>query len=107
MTPTSSPAIVRLLPRQEIRMPQTTKAPLDADEERVTRAQLLLIQLGAALVSQPFDTSTHDRLRAFLADDADDVLASLAVLQQRPEAELRRRVAELVGHNLFAARGAA
>jgi hypothetical protein len=88
-------------------MPQTNKAPLDADEERVTRAQRLLIQLGAALVSQPFDTGTHDRLRAFLADDADDVLASLAVLQQRPEAELRRRVAELVGHHLLPAGGAA
>ncbi|MEV3999118.1 hypothetical protein ACFYPK_27835 [Streptomyces halstedii] len=82
-------------------MPRTTKAPLDADEERVTRAQRLLIQLGAALVSQPFDTHTHDRLRAFLTDDAEDVLASLETLQQRPEAELRHRVAELVGHQLF------
>jgi hypothetical protein len=88
-------------------MPQSPKTPLDTDEERVTRAQRLLIQLGAALVSQPFDTRTHDRLRAFLADDADDVLASLQVLQQRPEAELRRRVAELAGHSLLPAGGAA
>ncbi|MER7111156.1 hypothetical protein [Streptomyces sp. NPDC000229] len=88
-------------------MPKTTKAHLDADEERVTRAQRLLIQLGAALVCQPFDTRTHDRLRAFLAEDADDVLASLAALQQRPEAELRNRITELAGHNLLPFGGAA
>ncbi|MEJ8631966.1 hypothetical protein [Streptomyces sp. MS2.AVA.5] len=82
-------------------MPQAVKAPLDADEERVTRAQRLLIHLGAALVSQPFDTHTHDRLRTFLADDADDVLASLDALRQRPEAELRQRIAELAGHRLM------
>ncbi|MBD0743003.1 hypothetical protein [Streptomyces sp. CBMA152] len=88
-------------------MPQTTKAPLDADEERVTRAQRLLIQLGAALVCQPFDTRTHDQLRAFLAEDAHDVLASLEVLRQRPEVELRRRVAELAGHHLLSTGGTA
>ncbi|WP_329583564.1 hypothetical protein [Streptomyces sp. NBC_01361] len=88
-------------------MPRTVKAPLDTDEERVTRAQRLLIQLGAALVCQPFDTHTHDRLRAFLADDADAVLASLHALQQRPEAERRRRAAELVGHRLRATGGGA
>ncbi|MEU7205422.1 hypothetical protein [Streptomyces sp. NPDC045470] len=81
-------------------MPQTDKAPLDADEERVTRAQHLLIQLGAALVCQPFDTRTHDRLRAFLAEDADAVLTSLHTLRQRPEADLHRRIAELAGHTL-------
>ncbi|WP_330481431.1 hypothetical protein [Streptomyces sp. NBC_00724] len=81
-------------------MPQTAKALLDADEERVTRAQRLLIQLGAALVAQPFDIHTHDRLRAFLAKDADGVLASLETLQQRPETELRRRIAELGGYTL-------
>ncbi|MET7563713.1 hypothetical protein ABZS95_26465 [Streptomyces sp. NPDC005479] len=81
-------------------MTQTAKAPLDADEERVTRAQRLLIQLGAALVSHPFDTHTHDQLRAFLAKDADGVLASLATLQQRPETELRQRSDELAGHTL-------
>lgn len=81
-------------------MPQTAKAPLDADEERVTRAQHLLIQLGAALVAQPFDIHTHDQLRAFLAKDADGVLASLETLQQRPETELRQRIAELAGHTL-------
>lgn len=108
MTPTSSPALVRLLPRLEICMPRNIKAPLDADEERVTRAQRLLIQLVPPWFLSPFDTSTHDRLPDFLADDADDdVLASLAVLQERPEAELRLRVTELVGHNLLAARGAA
>lgn len=88
-------------------MPQTVKAPLDTDEERVTRAQHLLIQLGAALVSQPFDTHTYDRLRAFLADDADDVLASLHALQQRPETELRQRIAELVSHTLLPLGGSA
>ncbi|MET9427888.1 MULTISPECIES: hypothetical protein [unclassified Streptomyces] len=107
MTPALPPAIVRSLLEKEISMSQTTKAPLDADEERVTRAHRLLIQLGAALVCQPFDTRTHDRLRAFLTDDAADVLASLHVLQQRPEAELRRRVAELAGHSLLPIGGAA
>ncbi|MFE4540223.1 hypothetical protein ACFRKB_35020 [Streptomyces scopuliridis] len=82
-------------------MPRTAKAPLDADEERVTRAHRLLIQLGAALVCQPFDSRTHDRLRRFLADDADDVLTSLEALRQRPEAELRRRITELDGHTLL------
>ncbi|WP_316782874.1 hypothetical protein [Streptomyces sasae] len=88
-------------------MPTRTKARLDEDEERVTRAQRLLIGLGAALVHTPFDTTTHDRLRTFLADDADQVLASLEVLRRRPEAELRARVAELAGHNLLPAGGAA
>ncbi|MFH8736831.1 hypothetical protein [Streptomyces sp. NPDC017964] len=88
-------------------MPRTVKAPLDMDEERVTRAQRLLIQLGAALVCQPFDTRTHDRLRSFLTDDADEVLTSLHALQQRPETELRRRAAELVGHSLRATGGGA
>ncbi|WP_351233302.1 hypothetical protein [Streptomyces sp. NPDC002133] len=87
-------------------MPKADRTPLDADEERVTRAQRLLIQLGAELVSQPFDTRTHDRLRAFLADDADEVLASLEILQQRPETELRRRIAELAGHRLLPFGGA-
>lgn len=88
-------------------MPATAKAPLDADEERVTRAQRLLIQLGAALVHRPFDTETHERLRAFLADDAEDVLTSLEVLQQRPETELRQRIAELAGHTLVPLGGSA
>ncbi|WP_432095625.1 hypothetical protein [Streptomyces sp. bgisy100] len=88
-------------------MPQTAKAPLDADEERVTRAQRLLIHLGAALVSQPFDTDTYNRLRAFLADDADDVLASLEALRQRPETELRQRITELAGHTLLPFGGSA
>ncbi|MCX4826173.1 hypothetical protein OG883_41630 [Streptomyces sp. NBC_01142] len=88
-------------------MPATAKAPLDADEERVTRAQRLLIQLGAALVHRPFDTTTHDRLRTFLTDDAKDVLASLEILEQRPETELRQRIGELAGHCLFPAEGAA
>ncbi|MFI1177570.1 hypothetical protein [Streptomyces melanogenes] len=88
-------------------MPQTTKASLDTDEERVTRAQRLLIQLGAALVCQPFDTRTHDRLRAFLDEDAHAVLASLQILQQRPETELRRRIAELAGHRLLPTGGSA
>lgn len=88
-------------------MPATAKVRLDADEERVTQAQRLLISLGAALVHRPFDTATHDKLRAFLTDDADDVLASLQVLQQRPESELRERIAELAGHRLAPAGGAA
>ncbi|MFD5425596.1 hypothetical protein [Streptomyces sp. NPDC127084] len=88
-------------------MPPTAKASLDIDEERVTRAQRLLIQLGAELVSHPFDTDTHDRLRAFLADDVGDVLASLEVLRQRPETELRQRIAELTGHTRLPAGGSA
>jgi hypothetical protein len=82
-------------------MPAFTKARLDDDEERVTRAQRLLIGLGAALVHTPFDTTTHDQLRAFLTDDAPRVLASLEVLQQRTEPELRARIAELAGHSLL------
>ncbi|MFD6113821.1 hypothetical protein ACFWG0_27435 [Streptomyces yangpuensis] len=80
---------------------------LDADEERVTRAQRLLIHLGAALVAHPFDTGTHEKLRAFLDEDAEPVLASLAALGRRPEAELRRRIAELAGHTLRSAGGTA
>ncbi|MCX5078826.1 hypothetical protein OHA84_37635 (plasmid) [Streptomyces sp. NBC_00513] len=80
---------------------------LDADEERVTRAQRLLVHLGAALVARPFDPGTHERLRAFLDEDADAVLASLAALRRRPEAELRNRIAELAGHSLRSAGGTA
>ncbi|MFJ3674001.1 hypothetical protein ACIPSE_46955 [Streptomyces sp. NPDC090106] len=83
-------------------MPTVTKTRLDEDEERVTRAQRLLIGLGAALVATPFDASTYDKLRSFLTDDADKVLASLEVLSGRPEAELRARAAELAGHHLLA-----
>lgn len=82
-------------------MPTRTRTRLDEDEERVTRAQRLLIGLGAALVHTPFDTTTYDKLRSFLTDDAEQVLASLEVLRRRPEAELRARVAELAGHNLL------
>ncbi|MDH6115670.1 hypothetical protein P3T36_007287 [Kitasatospora sp. MAP12-15] len=78
-------------------------ARLDADEERVTRAQRLLIGLGAALVHRPFDTDTHDRLRVFLDNEAAPVLASLLVLQQRGEAQLRRRIAELTGRHIAGA----
>ncbi|MEU8033557.1 hypothetical protein AB0C13_33870 [Streptomyces sp. NPDC049099] len=88
-------------------MPARTRPRLDEDEERVTRAQRLLIGLGAVLVATPFDTSTHDRLRHFLADDAPQVLESLEVLRRRPEAELRSRIAELAGHNLLPTGGAA
>jgi hypothetical protein len=88
-------------------MPTRTRTRLDEDEERVTRAQRLLIGLGAALVATPFDTTTHDRLRDFLADDAPDVLASLEVLQQRPEADLRARISELAGHHLMPTGGTA
>ncbi|MEU2391894.1 hypothetical protein [Streptomyces sp. NPDC007369] len=80
---------------------------LDADEERVTRAQRLLIHLGAALVARPFDTGTHAKLRAFLDEDAEPALASLAALSRRPEAELRNRIAELAGHTLRSAGGTA
>ncbi|TDU67912.1 hypothetical protein EDD91_7971 [Streptomyces sp. KS 21] len=80
---------------------------LDADEERVTRAQRLLIHLGAALVARPFDTGTHEQLRAFLDEDAESALASLAALRRRPEAELRSRIAELAGHTLRSAGGTA
>jgi hypothetical protein len=88
-------------------MPTRTRTRLDEDEERVTRAQRLLIALGAALVATPFDTTTHDRLRDFLADDAPEVLASLDVLRQRPEPALRARIAELAGHHLLPAGGTA
>lgn len=83
-------------------MPVTVKTSLDADEERVTRAQHLLIGLGAALVRSPFDTTVHERLHTFLTEDAAAVLTSLETLRQRPESELRRRIAELAGHHLLA-----
>ncbi|MER7350698.1 hypothetical protein ABT390_35430 [Streptomyces aurantiacus] len=88
-------------------MPPAANPSLDADEERVTRAQHLLIHLGAALVHQPFDPDTHERLRAFLEHDAPAVLTSLHQLQQRSEPELRARIAELAGHSLLPAGGAA
>ncbi|MFF4449943.1 hypothetical protein [Streptomyces sp. NPDC001502] len=88
-------------------MPASAPQPLDTDEERVTRAQQLLVRLGAALVLHPFDTRTHDQLLTFLSHDVDAVRASLATLQQRPESELRRRIAELAGHSLHPAGGAA
>lgn len=69
--------------------------PLDEDEVRVTTAQRRLIALGAALVTTPFDTSVHQRLLRFLSQDIGAVLASLRTLQQRPEAQLRARIAEL------------
>ncbi|MEU2949720.1 hypothetical protein [Streptomyces xanthochromogenes] len=83
------------------------KKPLDAHEARVTRAQRRLIALGAALVKTPFDTGTHDQLRHFLTHDADEVLTSLRTLEDRPEAELRARIAELAGHHLWTPGGAA
>ncbi|MEW1914201.1 hypothetical protein AB0442_38270 [Kitasatospora sp. NPDC085895] len=76
---------------------------LAADEERVARAQRLLVGLGAALVHRPFDTETHDRLRAFLEQDAARVLESLRVLEQWPEERVRARIAELTGRRLWAA----
>jgi hypothetical protein len=88
-------------------MPTRTRTRLDEDEERVTRAQRLLIGLGAALVAAPFDTTTYDKLRSFLTDDAEKVLASLEVLRERPEAELRARVAELADHHLLSVGGTA
>lgn len=69
--------------------------PLDEDEVRVTTAQRRLIALGAALVDRPFDTSIHQRLLRFLNQDIGAVLVSLRTLQQRPEAQLRARIAEL------------
>ena len=75
----------------------TAKSPLDPDEERVTRAQRLLIGLGAALVHRPFNEETYTALRDYLDRDAPGVLTSLHVLRQRPEAELRARIDELAG----------
>lgn len=107
MTWTTAPATVRYpLWRCALTTPSAATS-LDADEERVTRAQRLLTYLGAALVACPFDTGTHDRLRAFLDEDAEPVLASLAALRRRPEAELRNRIAELAGHTLRSAGGTA
>ncbi|MEU5108481.1 hypothetical protein AB0H07_40535 [Streptomyces sp. NPDC021354] len=68
---------------------------VDPDEERVTRAWRLLVGLGAALVHRPFNEETYTALRQYLDRDADQVLASLAVLRQRPEPQLRERIAEL------------
>ncbi|GAA3372113.1 hypothetical protein GCM10017744_102280 [Streptomyces antimycoticus] len=68
---------------------------LDADEERVTRAWHLLVGLGAALVHRPFNPVTYQALRDYLDRDADEVLASLTVLLERPENQLRERIAEL------------
>ncbi|MFD4224718.1 hypothetical protein [Streptomyces griseus] len=87
-------------PPKETRMPRTTKAPLDTDEERVTRAQRLLLRLGAELVVQPFNTRTHDELARFLSEEAAQVLTSLETLRQRPEPQLRQRISELAGHTL-------
>ncbi|MGW7603153.1 hypothetical protein [Streptomyces antimycoticus] len=78
-------------------MQPTAKIPLDLDEQRVTRAQCLLIGLGAALVHRPFNEETYVALRDYLDRDAPGVLASLQVLRQRPEAELRARIEELTG----------
>ncbi|WP_331758895.1 hypothetical protein [Streptomyces anulatus] len=94
-------------PPKETRMPRTTKAPLDTDEERVTRAQRLLLRLGAELVVQPFNTRTHDELAHFLREEAAQVLTSLETLRQRPEPQLRRRISELAGHTLRTDGGAA
>ncbi|MFE4873462.1 hypothetical protein [Streptomyces sp. NPDC056682] len=84
-----------------------SKKRLDADEERVTRAQRRLIALGAALVKTPFDTATHDQLLDFLTHDAGEALTSLRALEERPEDELRARIAELAGHHLLTPGGAA
>ncbi|MDH6122964.1 hypothetical protein [Kitasatospora sp. GAS204B] len=83
----------------------TATVRLDVDEECVTRAHRLLIGLGAALVHRPFDTDTHDRLRAFLDVDAAQVLACLRVLQDRGEERLRRRIDELTGCHVLPAGG--
>ncbi|WP_329127396.1 hypothetical protein [Streptomyces sp. NBC_01465] len=81
-------------------MPRRVTVRLDTGAERVTRAQRTLINLGAALVIHPFDPVTHDKLRPFLMDEAAGVLASLRVLELRPEAQLRERIAELTGRRL-------
>lgn len=89
-------------------MPRTSpRVPLDVDEERVARAQRLLIQLGAALVVQPFDTRTHDALVRFLNEDAAQALTSLEALRRRPESHLRRRISDLTGHSLRSEGGTA
>lgn len=107
MNRTCAPAIVRSPLWRCILTTSAAPTSLDANEERVTRAQRLLIHLGAALVAHPFDTGTHEKLRAFLDEDAEPVLASLAALSRRPEAELRRRIAELAGNTLRSAGGTA
>ncbi len=107
MNRTTAPATVRSPLWRCVLTTSAAATSLDADEERVTRAQRLLIHLGAALVARPFDTATHEQLRAFLDEDAEPVLASLAALSHRPEAELRNRIAELAGHTLRSAGGTA
>lgn len=107
MNRTTAPATVRSPHWRSVLTTPAAATSLSADEERVTRAQRLLVHLGAALVARPFDTGTHEQLRAFLDVDAEPVLASLAALSRRPEAELRSRIAELAGHTLRSAGGAA
>ncbi|MFD9517932.1 hypothetical protein [Streptomyces sp. NPDC059979] len=106
MTTTSLPATVPAHPWR-CTLPASAAKPLDADEERVTRAQRLLVQLGAALVARPFDTRTHEDLIVFLTHDIDAVLVSLAALKKRPESDLQQRIAELAGHTLRSAGGTA
>ncbi|MFF0629766.1 hypothetical protein [Streptomyces sp. NPDC004296] len=74
---------------------------LDQDEARVSAARRTLIMLGAALVDQPFDTTTHQRLLHLLTGEhLQCALAAVEALRRRPEEELRDRIAELSGHGL-------
>ncbi|MFJ5680306.1 hypothetical protein [Streptomyces sp. NPDC093097] len=84
-----------------------TGCRLDQEEARVSATRRMLIMLGAALVDQPFDTTTHHRLVQLLTGEhLQGALAAVDALRQRPEQELRDRIAELSGHGLRLRRSA-
>lgn len=68
---------------------------LRAQEQRLVQIRRRATLLAVALVSEPFSAATDERLRMYVADDADEAQTLARTLCELPGEVLRSRISEL------------
>ncbi|MFF3460530.1 hypothetical protein ACFYXH_40905 [Streptomyces sp. NPDC002730] len=68
---------------------------LRAQEQRLVQIRRRATLLAVALVSEPFSAATDERLRTYVANDADEAQTLARTLLELPQEVLRSRISEL------------